>query len=255
MNFNNTLFRASSIGKLMTEPRSKSERLSETAKSYLRQLYKEIKYGRKYEFTSKYVDKGLQVEEDSITLYSRVKKIYFKKNEERLKNDHLCGTPDLFIGVEITRADTILDIKSSWNLFTFPFPGDPINKDYYWQLQTYMALTGASFAKLVYCLVDTPETLIQDEERKLFYKMNAGTFENPDYIKACEELRKSMIFQDIPMHDRVVEYDVERNDTDILRIIEKAKVCREYLNELEATMNPSIILAHYEPNDKITIVQ
>ena len=35
------VFRASQIGKLMTNPRKKSEDLSETAKSYIRQLAKQ----------------------------------------------------------------------------------------------------------------------------------------------------------------------------------------------------------------------
>src|SRR5688572_14682194 len=184
--FDNTLIRCSCLGKIMTEARSKSEVLSETTKTYLRQLFREIKYDRKKEITTKYMEKGLMVEEDAITLYSLVKKRFFKKNEERVKNDYLCGTPDLFIGESIEQAKEIIDIKSSWDLFTFPFPSDKINKDYFYQLQGYMFLTGAEKATLVYCLIDTPLTLINDEKRKLLYKMGVVTDENPDYMAACE---------------------------------------------------------------------
>lgn len=64
--------RCSSIGYIMTEPRS-GNGLSETTKTHLVDLYVANKYGRNTDTFNKYVQKGLAVEEDSITLYSRVK--------------------------------------------------------------------------------------------------------------------------------------------------------------------------------------
>lgn len=239
MDFSQTKIRCSAIGEIMTPPKSKEAKeaglLGETATKYLKQLFRELRYGRKKEFTSKYTDKGLMVEEDSITLYSRLKKKVFKKNEQRLENDFICGTPDLFEGESITRATNVIDTKSSWDLFTFPFPNDKQNTDYYWQLQGYMALTGARSAVLAYCLIDTPLTLINDEKRKLFYKMNAGTEENPDYVAACEELERRMMFGDIPMSERMVEFPVERNDSDIELIYAQVKKARNFLIGLDAS--------------------
>ena len=54
------LFRCSSLGKLMTDPRTKSETLSETAKSYIQDLFKERELGIYKEFSSRYTDKGLE---------------------------------------------------------------------------------------------------------------------------------------------------------------------------------------------------
>lgn len=235
----NTLFRCSSLSKLMTNPKLKADieagNLSETTKTYLLEVYISEKYNRDKNVTSKYMEKGLLVEEDSITLYSRVMKKFFKKNESKLSNEFIKGTPDLYTGLEITEADLVIDIKSSWDIFSFfkvKFDNS-INKDYWWQLQGYMALTGASKAKLVYCLVDTPDTLIEDEKRKLLYKMNAGTTENEDYIIACEELERSMRFSDIPMEDRVIEYSIDRDDKAIAQLYDRIERCRMYLNELE----------------------
>jgi hypothetical protein len=206
MNFTNTLFRCSSLGHIMTEGRSKSEVLSETCKTHLIDIYVATKYGRQTDVSNKYIEKGLQVEEDSITLYSRVKKVFFKKNSEHLSNEFIKGTPDLYTGLEVRAADTIIDIKSSWDIYTFfRVHTKELNKLYYWQLQGYMALSGARSAKLVYCLVDTPLTFLLDEKRKLFYRMNAGTEENKLYQAACEELEKAMTFSDIPMNERVIE--------------------------------------------------
>jgi hypothetical protein len=251
MDFSKTLFRCSSLGKIMTDGGGV------TREKYLRQLHRELKYGRRKEFTSKYTEKGLQVEEDAITLYSRVKKTFFKKNSERLNNSFITGEPDLFTGLEIRSADTIIDTKASWDLFTFPYPTDKPDKNYYWQMQGYMALTGAKSATLAFCLVNTPETLINDEKRKLLYKMNAGTDLNPDYIEASEELERSMIFDDIPMEERVIEFTVTRNDKDIAALYNRIDTCREYLCDLENSLSkkPGAIIAQYDPKVNTTIVQ
>ena len=118
----NTLFRCSSLSKLMTNPKLEADieagNLSETTKTYLLEVYISEKYNRDKNVTSKYMEKGLLVEEDSITLYSRVMKKFFKKNESKLSNEFIKGTPDLYTGLEITEADLVIDIKSSWDIFS-----------------------------------------------------------------------------------------------------------------------------------------
>jgi hypothetical protein len=136
--------------------------LSEGAKTHLMDVYISEKYGRKTDIENKYIKKGLAVEEDGITLYSRIKKTFFKKNETHMKNLFIMGTPDMFIGKAIHEADRIPDIKCSWNAYTFyrTFIKD-VNSLYYWQGMGYMWLTGAKFFDLAYCLVNTPESLIE----------------------------------------------------------------------------------------------
>jgi hypothetical protein len=239
----------------MTEPRSKTETLSETTKTHLIDVYVAAKYGRQTDIQNRYIEKGNMVEEDSITLYSRVKKTFFKKNDHSLSNEFIKGTPDLFTGLEISGAETIIDIKSSWDIYTFfRVHTQPLNKMYYWQLQGYMALTGARKAKLVYCLVNTPEPLIMDEERKLMYRMGAATTENPEFIKACEEIRKSMTYDDIPMTERVIEIDIERSEEDIQRLYSRVVECRKFLNELEAKLHTSVVVAEHDKEVNATIV-
>lgn len=232
-NADKILFRCSSLGFIMTESRIKSEPLSETTKSHLADKYVSAKYGRESDIVNKYVRKGLMVEEDSITLYSRVKKEFFKKNEKNLNNGLISGTPDLFTGDDITTAETIIDVKSSWDIFTFfRTTQEKLNKAYYWQLQGYMALTGAKSAKLVYCLVNTPQPLVYDELNKLKWKMgvlNPDTDEN--YIEAAAELERTLNYDDIPMSERVNEIHIDRNDDDINKIHTRVIECRNYMNE------------------------
>ena len=142
--------RASASSKLATSPRNKSETLSETTKSYLKEWLIEQKYGYKNELNNKYVYRGLADEDEAINKAIELLDLPFVlKNEYRFENDFFTGTPDLIID------DCVFDIKCSWSCFTFPIlENDLPNKDYLYQLQVYMALTGLKKAKLVYVLLD-----------------------------------------------------------------------------------------------------
>jgi hypothetical protein len=244
MNFSKTLFRCSSLGHLMVEPRSKKEGLSETCKNHLTDVFVSNKYNRQTDIQNKFIQKGLMVEEDSITLYSRINKSFFKKNEEPLSNEFIKGTPDLYIGENINSSSVIIDIKSSWDIFTFyRNHNKEINNLYYWQLQGYMALTGAEEARLAYCLVDTPDVLVNDEKRKLLWQMGVASEDNPDFIEACIELDKLRKYGDIPIEERLIEFKIERNDDDITRLYERIASCRTFLNDLENKLNPKVLIA------------
>lgn len=231
-NADNIKFRCSSLGHLMTEARSKSEPISETTKTHLVDVYVSEVYGRYTDIMNKYIAKGNQVEDDSITLFSRVNKTFFRKNEDHLSNDFIKGTPDLFVGEKIYSATEIIDIKSSWDIFTFfRTKSKDVNKLYYWQLMGYMALTGATSATLAYCLVNTPDTLINDEKRKLHWKMGLIDDNHPDFIEACEKIDRLSIYDDIPMHDRILTIKVERNDEVIERLYKRVMECRHWMNQ------------------------
>lgn len=122
MDFSKQLFNCSSSGYLMTDPTSKAAKeageLSEGTKTHLIDIFIRSKYNRKTDIFNKYVEKGLAVEEDAITLYARVKKAFFKKNEVKVSNDFIKGYPDLFTGLEIKDAESIIDIKASWDIYT-----------------------------------------------------------------------------------------------------------------------------------------
>ncbi len=233
MNANEILFRCSSLGYIMTEPKTKSETLSETAKTHCIDVFVSNKYGRSTDIENRYTKKGLMVEEDSITLFSSIKKKFYKKNEDHLSNGFIKGTPDLYSGESVVMADVVIDVKSSWDIFTFFRNASPekINKNYYWQLMGYMALTGASESILAYCLVNTPDTLIADEKRRLMWKM--GVIDDTDslYQKACKEIDRQCIYDDIPASERIIEISIKRDDAAIQRIYDRVIECRKYMNE------------------------
>ena len=216
--------RCSAIGKIMTNARSKSEVLSKTCKTYLQELAIEEMYGIKKEFSSRYTDKGNKVEEQSIELAQEVLDLGFiHKNEEHLSNDYLTGTPD------VNTKDILLDVKSSYDGNTFPFFAEEIpTKDYYYQLQGYMALTGKRKGLLVYCLVNTPIEVVEDEVRRQHWKNYL--------IDESEELRQEVEskhnFDHIPTEKRIKTFEVNYDEEVIQAIYKRIEECREYYNTL-----------------------
>jgi hypothetical protein len=208
------------------------EQLSETCKSFLVQTYALERFRRSKEVTTPQMVKGILVEDDSIDLFSQITETKYTKNTTRLRNEFIAGTPDLFDGEDILASTQVFDIKSSWDIVTFLSNLDcPINSMYYWQLQGYMALTGANIGTIAYCLVNTPEVLLNDEKRKLFYRMDVATEENPKYLLAAAQLEYNLTFNDIPKELRLLTFQVDRNDEEICRVYQKVIKCRQYLTE------------------------
>jgi hypothetical protein len=155
------LFRANALSSIMTDGKGKDE-LSVGAKTYVSKLAKEFVYGYDEKVTSKYMDKGIRMEDESIDLYNAVHLSSHAKNAERKNNLWITGEAD------IVADDKIIDIKSSWSLTTFPVLADQgEDKGYEWQLRAYMWLWDKPQADIAYCLVTTPDDLIGWENKAL----------------------------------------------------------------------------------------
>ena len=196
-------FRCSSIGKLMTEPRSKSEGvLSVGAKTYIRELAAQEIFGVDFEVSSKYIEKGIEAEGDSIDLLNSVRGLSLVKNTERRDNEFITGECDLFDD-DAKRGH---DIKTSWSIATFPIiVADCEDKLYEWQMRGYMALWDAEEWEVNYCLVDTPERLIAFEPMDLH------------------------VVSHLPEWMRVTTWTIKRDLEKEAAIYEKVKAANEYM--------------------------
>jgi hypothetical protein len=208
--------RSSALGKIMTNPRSKKETLSATCKTYIKELVKEDLFGYRTTIDSKYLTKGIDMEDTSIDLYNEVHGTLYLKNTERLENEFITGECD------INAEDKIIDIKSSWSLETFPAsPEDVNNKDYEWQLRAYMWLYDKPKAELAYCMVSTPDYLLKE-------------WDNLDIHK-------------VDKHDpflRVTTISFERDTEKEELIAQRVKDCREFYNEYkDSILNKQPILS------------
>lgn len=199
-------FRCSSLGKLMTEPRSKSEGpLSVGAKTYIRELAAQEIFGVDFVVSSKAMEKGIEAEGDSIDLLNSVRGLSLVKNTERRSNDFITGECDLF-DASARRGH---DIKTSWSIATFPITiADCEDKLYEWQMRCYMALWDAEEWEVNYCLVDTPDRLIGFEPMDLH------------------------VVSHLPEWMRVTTWTIKRDLEKEAAIYEKVKAANEYLNSV-----------------------
>ena len=195
-------FRCSSLGKLMTEPKSKTEVLSVGAKTYIRELAAQEIFGVDFVVSSKAMEKGIEAEGDSIDLLNSVRGLSLVKNTDRRSNDFITGECDLF-DASARRGH---DIKTSWSIATFPITvADCEDKLYEWQMRCYMALWDAEEWEVNYCLVDTPERLIAFEPMDLH------------------------VVSHLPEWMRVTTWTIKRDLEKEAAIFEKVKAANEYM--------------------------
>lgn len=216
--------RSSAIGKIMTNPKTKGETLSQTTKTYLQELAIQEIYGIRKEFSSRYTDKGNEVEDLSIALCNDVLDLGFiYKNEEHFSNDWITGTPD------VNTNEILLDVKSSFDATTFPFFDTELtNKMYFYQMHGYMWLTGKTEALLCYCLIDTPLQIVEDEIRREHWK--ASLIEESLDLRAFVQAKHT--FGHIPKEKRLKTFKITKDDVIIENIKTRIEECREYYNNL-----------------------
>jgi len=282
---NEIIFRASGIGKIMGENgltenqlktiaelqakdkltdkqsatlndliyRRDNPELPETCKTNLIDIFASAMYSRREDVDSKFLSKGNECEEDSITLLSVVNKKYFIKNTKRLTDDYVTGEWDLHDSIRKINETT--DIKTSWSLHTFlRATNKKLNDDYYWQGQTYMHLTGAESHNVAFCLVNGTADEIDREKNKLSYIKgmldNQGN-ESPEFIRRCQQIEINHIFDitafkkkypyysfhnkqwdfDIPKERRVFVFSFKRNQSDIEKMIKRIQDCRSWIGQ------------------------
>lgn len=225
--FSNYKFRCHTLPKLMTKPRKKTEVLSETTKTFLREVFIEEVYGRrKYDSANKYTRKGVIVETDSIELLEKYTgETYFKNNTE-LENDYIKGTPDTIVG-----NAKVIDIKSSWDMWTFAAADQASAlKTYGWQVKGYRWLTDTNMGQLAFALANTPEDIIQGE----LYKMSFSMPELSTDEALTNEVRKNYIFDDLDITERVKVYEVPSDnfEAEIVELQNIIMAARDYLNHM-----------------------
>jgi len=218
--FDNYLFHASAWHKLKTDPKSSADKasgeLSATTKTYLREIYAEEKHSRKKEIGSKYIEKGKLQEEEAITLYCRLHKKVFHKNEERLNSTIITGEPDITDNIEIMKSEIGVDVKCAWDVFTMPTVFDKLKKEYLWQDTCYMHLIpNVKEWRTAHCLVNAPPHMIVEEKKRVYYALGLPAEDDPEYKSKCLEVERAMIFNmaEFLLHLKThkIQYDFETN--------------------------------------------
>lgn len=228
------LFRCSQLGKLMTEPKLKADKeaglLSETTKTYIREIWLKNEYGYDEVVITDAMLKGLLCEQDAMQLVQDVANdgIFREKFKDFLKNDYIMGTPDIVISENGERI--VEDTKCNFTIKNFM--DSDMSKIYEWQLRGYMWLTGATKARLRYALVDTPLEIIQEEQKRAFFRFGCDE-NNKQYQRICAQIERNHTFSHIPAEKRLKTFEIKHDDYKISCLISQIEKCRKYYSTIE----------------------
>lgn len=212
-------FRCSSLAKLMTEPKSKSEVLSVGAKTHVRELVAQAILGVDFEISDKKLEKGLLCEDEAIALVGRVRGLKLQKNAERRSNDWITGEADIVLPELREGRDT----KACWSAATYPICWEDVaaaqRTTYEWQMRGYLWLWDCDRWHIDHCLVNTPEQLIGYEPLTLH------------------------VVDHIPEHLRITTWTVTRDRAIEEQIKAKVEAARLYYAEVVAEFDAT----HQDP--------
>jgi hypothetical protein len=134
------------------------------------------------------VNKGILLEDTSIQILNDFTGNDYKKNESRKKNQYFDGACDILASDQ----DTVIDIKNSWDVFTYEEMkiSEKDNKTYEAQGRGYMDLYEVSNFTLVYTLLSSPIIEVNKAiEKEKYY--NGGVLEDYKILK----IANNMIFE------------------------------------------------------------
>ena len=213
----------------LTAKRDAKPELSETGKKEIQKIVLFDKYGIEKDFSTKQMEKGIQNEPISIEMASEVLGWFdVTENKKRLFNEWVCGEPD------VLTPSLLADVKSSWDGLTFPwFKDENPTKAYFYQMQTYMWLTGRNECELVFVLTDTPEQMLIDMIQREIWR----SLGNPKFAEMSQSEIETMIesrireintYSQIPIEKRVKQYIIKKDDAVIEKIKKRVEMAREY---------------------------
>lgn len=198
----------------------------QTAKSYIRDCWLREVFGYDEPVVSNEMLKGILCEDEAIGVVTRQIPGGFRvKNDEQFENEWFTGCPDILI------HEFVEDIKCSWTLRTFVEVQtyDPL---YYAQLQVYMDLTGLKRARLIHVLMDTPEEIVLEEQKRFFFRFNCD--EENEHYKQAATLVEAMhgASRLVPEPKRVKYFEFSRDDRFLDTLKSRVELAREVFQSL-----------------------
>lgn len=215
--------------------------LTGTGISCLKDIYVIEKWGKRVINVAKeYVPSlmnGTLSESTSLSLICDIDNIKYKVHKERIENKYLKGIVDCYTGSSIKKAQRVVDIKTcaSMQSLVSLIRDEEVKSAFYWQIMGYLAITGAETGAIYHCVVDYHERIITDEINKFLHRTkNLGL--DGDYIdEQVARIRFNLTFNEIPVEQRAVKFEVVRDEEAVKAIYEKVKFCREWLNKFDET--------------------
>lgn len=213
---------------MLIEKRDAPFELSQGAKTYIIEEWLRIEYGYKQLVVTDEMLKGDLCEQDGFALLDIVfpHPTHFREKNKFSKRDNwVTGHPDSVF------PEIIEDVKCSFDIRTF-FDVTDYPTIYEAQGQTYMHLFKRPKFRLCYCLVNTPQVLIDNEIRRMFYRYGADE-ENEHFLEAQSQIIKNHTVDGIPPEKRVKAFDFEFQPEYIKELKFRVDAANEFYHTLK----------------------
>lgn len=224
--------RCSALGLIMTNPRSKSEKLSKTAKSYIEDLFLELEYNIVQDISTPAMEKGNRVEPESIAFANMILDLGLTEdqladdNQIYRYNDYVHGSTDK------ETDEIVLDVKNPFTIKTFPMFDKALpNKHYADQMQGYLWLSGKDKGLIIYTAMHSPDEMIYDAIRREHWKQSPfwDGDEDPAIVEAVTNYHT---FPDVEDQNRIRVWEILADPDRVDQFKDRIELCREYYNEL-----------------------
>lgn len=205
--------------------------LGKTGKTEVKKLWRFLEFGFKEPMLSKEVLKGRMTEYDCLCLLEDVRPIdAFRKltnEDDRRENDFVTGLKDINYSLPV---DEMEDIKSAWSLSQFMAVEtiEDLNPYYIAQGNCYMWLYGVKKFRVQYCLVDTPEELIEREVNRMIRILgdSATSWEAERIRQQIDRNHRPSLYIDPEQRVKTFEFDYDPELIDL--IVDRIEQAREY---------------------------
>ena len=226
------LIHCSSLSKITTEPRSKADKdaglLGETAKSHLIEVYTEQQYDYRRDNVNKYTNKGNLQEPKAIQVLSSFLGIPMVKNETTIFNEYFVGTPDIIL----PDLKIIFDTKCCYDWITLlDNVLDGLPEENKRQIDGYLDILGWDTGYVAKILLDHPQEDIDREKYRLFTLGNYISDESPDFLRLWAEKEKKMRFEQHPLSERILLFEVKKDEEYIEKARKKVEKSRIFMQE------------------------
>ena len=179
------------------------------------------------------MDKGNIVQEEAIATLCLADDVLYTPNDEkeRVSNEFLTGEVDCYLGESIMTATVIPDVKSVWDYPTFlRKTQEELSLANSFQIKGYQDITGAKQGFVADVLINTPQQVLLILKSKLLYKLGCATDESHEFVRKWAIIERSMIFDDIPIPQRVNKKYVEPfTEFEKQKLYDKVKYGRDWL--------------------------
>lgn len=238
--------------------------LSETTKKQLLSKAVELRYGRYEDFENRYTTKGIDCEEESITIYSQYHGKLLENNHDKVQNDYYRGIIDVPWWRPNKKIFRITDIKTAYTIHTFSRHLFDVSEKLIPQGIGYLDLyPDAEEYVIAHVLTNNTDDGIRQQLYRETFKWEEGEVprwrelqiikehifdteafhrfvQTFDYRPNCEKSEKLFeSFVEVPLEERVIEHTIKRDDEVLQAQRTRIDECREFMaQEFNIIHNP-----------------